>query len=64
MYYERLALEVGATVAGYEIVRPPVIRGASGTDHRLTLLPPERSNILPFYIYLYFFYFVMLRTYL
>ncbi len=36
MYYERLALEVGATVAGFEVVKPPVITGASGVEHRFT----------------------------
>ncbi len=36
MYYEKLALEVGATVAGFDILKPPVIRGVSGVEHRFT----------------------------
>jgi hypothetical protein len=38
MSYERLALEVGATLAGLDIVRPAVIRGTSGVQHRFTFV--------------------------
>ena len=51
MYYEKLALEVGATVAGYEVVRPPVITGASGTEHKFTLVAAEGQKMLAFDIY-------------
>lgn len=64
MYYEKLALEVGATVAGYEIVRPPVIRGASGTDHRFTLVAAEGSKMLAFDIYQDVGEVEILRTYI
>ena len=64
MYYERLALEVGATVAGYEIVRPPVIRGASGTDHRFTLVAAEGRKKLAFDIYQDVGEVEILRTYI
>ena len=36
MYYEKLALEVGATVAGFDVLKPAVIMGASGVEHRFT----------------------------
>ena len=36
MYYEKLALEVGATVAGFSVLKPAIIKGASGVEHRFT----------------------------
>ena len=51
MSYERLALEVGAEVSGCEIVRPAVIRGTSGTDHRFTLLAADGARMLAFDIH-------------
>ena len=38
MYYEKLALEVGATVAGLNVVKPAVIRGESGVDQRFAFV--------------------------
>lgn len=51
MYYEKLALEVGATVAGYNVIKPPVVRGRSGVEHRFTFLAAEGSTMLAFDIY-------------
>ena len=51
MYYEKLALEVGATVAGYEVAKPPFIRGASGIDQKFTFVATEGDKNLAFDIY-------------
>ncbi len=48
MYYEKLALEVGATVAGLEVVKPPEVRGASGIDQRFTFLASESDEFYAF----------------
>ena len=44
MYYEKLALEVGATVAGFDVVKPAVIRGASGIDQRFTFVANDGTQ--------------------
>jgi hypothetical protein len=51
LYYEKLALEVGATVAGYEVMKPPVIMGASGVEQRFTFVAVEGSDRYAFDIY-------------
>ena len=38
MYFEGLAIEIYATKAGWEAVKPPRIRGASGVEHRYSFL--------------------------
>ena len=48
MYYEKLALEVGATVAGFSVVKPAVIRGASGVEHRFTFVAADGSQFYAF----------------
>jgi len=48
MYYEKLALEVGATVAGFTVVKPAVIRGASGVDHRFTFVASDGPSMYAF----------------
>ena len=44
MYYEKLALEVGATVAGLTVVKPSVVRGASGIDQKFTFVASDGST--------------------
>ena len=48
MYYEKLALEVGATVAGFDVVKPAVIRGASGIDQRFTFVASDGPQMYGF----------------
>jgi hypothetical protein len=38
VYYEELALEVNATIAGLEVIKPPILRGKSGIEHRFAFL--------------------------
>jgi len=51
MYYEKLALEVGATVAGLDVVKPAVIRGESGTEQRFSFVAEDRGEMYAFDIY-------------
>ncbi len=48
MYYEKLALEVGATVAGFEVVKPPEVRGASGIDQKFTFVASDALDTYAF----------------
>jgi hypothetical protein len=41
VYYEELALEVNATIAGLEVTKPPVLRGKSGIEHRFAFLATD-----------------------
>jgi hypothetical protein len=51
MYYEKLALEVGATVAGFEVMNPPTLMGSSGVLHRFTFAAAEGDTVYGFDIY-------------
>ena len=51
MYYEKLALEVGATVAGLDVVKPAVIRGESGLDQRFAFVAADGPEMYAFDIY-------------
>ena len=64
MYYEKLALEVGATVAGYQVTKPPRIQGASGVEHRFDFLASEGDKRYAFDIYNDVGEIEMLRTYI
>ena len=44
MYYEKLALEVNANIAGLDIVKPPFVRGTSGVEHKFAFLASDRMN--------------------
>ena len=48
MYYERLALEVGANVAGFEVLKPPRMRGASGVEHSFTFVAVDGEDTYAF----------------
>jgi len=63
MYYEKLALEVGATVAGLDVVKPAVISGESGTDQRFTFVAADGSDMYAFDIYTDVREIDILRTY-
>ncbi len=51
MYYEKLALEVGATVAGFDVVKPPRLTGASGVEHKFTFVATDGSQKFAFDVY-------------
>jgi hypothetical protein len=51
MYYEKLALEVGATVAGLEVMNPPTLSGASGVQHRFSFAAAEEETVYGFDMY-------------
>jgi len=48
MYYEKLALEVGATVAGLDVVKPAVVRGESGVEQRFTFVARDGPETYAF----------------
>jgi len=48
MYYEKLALEVGATVAGFNVVKPAMIEGASGVNQRFTFVASDGPDMYAF----------------
>lgn len=64
MYYEKLALEVGATVAGLNVLKPPVIRGESGIDQRFTFVASDGGNMYAFDVYNEVGEVEVLRTYI
>jgi hypothetical protein len=41
VYYEELALEVNATIAGLEVRKPPVLCGKSGVEHKFAFLAAD-----------------------
>ena len=51
MFYERLALEVNARVAGLEVIKPAVVRGVSEVGHRFTFLAADGAKMLGFDIF-------------
>jgi len=51
MYYEKLALEVGATVAGLEVVKPSILVGESGIEHRSTFVAADSTRKYAFDVY-------------
>ena len=51
MYYEKLALEVGATVAGLRVTKPPVLMGDSGVEHRFTFVATDGPNTYAFDVF-------------
>jgi predicted RecB family endonuclease len=48
MYYERLALEVGATVAGFDVIKPASIRGASGVEQSFDFVAADGHQMYAF----------------
>jgi hypothetical protein len=64
MYYEKLALEVNASVAGLEVLKPSVVRGSSGVDHRFTVVAAEKERLYAFDLYQEVGQAEVLRTYI
>jgi len=48
MYFETLALEVNAKIAGLEVSKPATLKGKSGTTHRFTFLALEGPSSFGF----------------
>ncbi len=51
MYYEKLALEVGATVAGLTVVKPARITGSSGVEQKFTFVAGDGPEMYGFDVY-------------
>ena len=64
MYYERLALEVGATVAGLEVIKPPRIVGESGIEHKFTFVAADDTRRYAFDVYTDVKEIEIIRTYI
>ena len=45
MFFEGLALEIFATKEGFEIIKPAVVRGTSGVDHRFSFLAAKDGRM-------------------
>ena len=63
MYYEKLALEVGATVAGLSVVKPARIRGNSGVEQKFTFVAGDGPEMYGFDVYPEVGQVEMLRSY-
>jgi len=51
MYFEKLALQVNATSAGWEVMEPPRCVGTSGVGHKFTLLASDSGQKYGFDLY-------------
>ena len=51
MYFERLALEITATAAGWEVIKPAWRIGTSGVEHRFTFLASDSGHVYGFDLY-------------
>ena len=51
MLYERLALEVEATLSGLSVVKPAAIRGTSGVEHKFSFVATEGTMTYAFDFY-------------
>jgi hypothetical protein len=51
VYFEKLALEVNATTAGWEVIKPASRIGTSGVEHRFTFLASDSKHLYGFDLY-------------
>ncbi len=51
MYYEGLALEIYATKAGLQVIKPPRRVGASGVEHKFSFLASDGERTYAFDLY-------------
>jgi hypothetical protein len=51
MYFELLALEIHATMAGLKVIKPPYCKGESGVNHRFSFLAEDDNITYGFDIY-------------
>jgi hypothetical protein len=49
--FEKLALEINATSAGWEVIKPPRCVGTSGIEHRFTFLASRSGHLYGFDLY-------------
>ena len=64
MYYEELALEVSASIAGLRVVKPPFMRGESGVEHRFSFVATDESTRYAFDVWQNVSEVEVLRTYI
>jgi hypothetical protein len=51
MEYEALALEVGARSVGMKVVKPPIVSGETGVDHKFTFVAEADGEKYAFDLY-------------
>jgi hypothetical protein len=51
VYFEKLALEINATTAGWEVIEPATCVGESGVEHRFTFLASDSGHRCGFDLY-------------
>jgi hypothetical protein len=51
VYFEKLALEINATAAGWEVIRPARRVGTSGVEHGFTFLTSDSKHLYGFDLY-------------
>jgi hypothetical protein len=51
VYFEKLALEITATTAGWEVIKPAWCMGTSGVEHRFTFLASDSGHMYGFDLY-------------
>jgi hypothetical protein len=49
--FEKLALEINATSAGWEVIKPPRCVGTSGAEHKFTFLASNSGHLYGFDLY-------------
>jgi len=49
--FEKLALEINATSAGWEVIKPPRCVGTSGIEHRFSFLASDSGHLYGFDLY-------------
>jgi len=64
VYYEELALEVGASIAGLKVMKPPLIRGKSGVQHKFSFVASDDSAKYAFDVWHKVGEIEVLRTYI
>ncbi len=51
MEFESLVLEVAASKVGFKASKPPIIRGASGVDHKFSFVVSDKDTTIAFDYY-------------
>lgn len=64
MYFEKLALEVNATTAGWEVIKPASSVGTSGVEHKFAFLASDSGHLYGFDLYSQIGEIEVLRTFI
>jgi predicted RecB family endonuclease len=64
VYYEELALEVSASIAGLRVLKPPFMRGESGIEHKFSFVATDESTKYAFDVWQNVSEIEVLRTYI